>query len=83
VDITAQGPHGELVAAQCKRYNAKKKGSSDEMQKFIGMIYLHHHADKGMYFTTSSYTKDARKLGEDNHIELIDGQDLIKIIRNL
>jgi restriction endonuclease Mrr len=82
VDITARGPRGEQAAVQCKRY-AKRKVNSDEMQKFIGMIYLHHHADKGMYFTTSSYTKDARKLGEDNCIEIIDGHDLIKIIRDL
>jgi hypothetical protein len=82
VDITARGPHGELVAVQCKRYTTKKV-SSDELQKFIGMIYVHHRADRGMYFTTSSYTKDAQKLGENNHIELIDGQGLIKIISDL
>lgn len=82
VDITARGPRGELVAVQCKRYT-KRNVNSDEMQKFIGMIYLHHRAEKGMYFTTSSYTKDARKLGEDNHIELIDGQRLIQIICDL
>jgi hypothetical protein len=82
VDVKAIGPNGGLVAVQCKRYT-KRNVNSDEMQKFIGMIYLHHRADKGMYFTTSSYTKDARKLGEDNRIELIDGERLIKIIRDL
>jgi restriction system protein len=82
VDITAFGSNGEQIAVQCKRYTSKNV-SSDEMQKFIGMIYMHHRANKGMYFTTSSYTKDAQMLGKKNRIELIDGEQLVKIIRGL
>ncbi|MBE3560635.1 MAG: restriction endonuclease [Ktedonobacteraceae bacterium] len=81
VDIKASGPNREQVAVQCKRYTSRSV-NSDEMQKFIGMIYLHHHADKGIYFTTSSYTKEARKLGEGNRIELVDGEGLLKIIHS-
>jgi len=82
VDIKAIEPNGEKVAVQCKRYTSRNV-NSDEMQKFIGMIYLHHRVEKGMYFTTSSYTKEACKLGKDNRIELIDGIGLVKIIHDL
>ena len=81
VDITAIGPHGEKVNVQCKRYTQQKVGSR-EMQQFIEMIYMHHRADKGMYFTSSSYTKEARALGEQNGIELIDGESLITILHS-
>jgi restriction endonuclease Mrr len=80
VDIKAVGSDGKQVAVQCKRYGAKKKVSSTEMQTFIGMIYVQHKADRGLYVTTSSYTKTARTLGENNHVELIDGVSLIKLI---
>ncbi len=53
------------------------------MQTFIGMIYVQHRADRGIYVTTSSYTNAARTLGEENHIELIDGERLIQIIHDL
>ena len=83
VDIKAIGPDGKQVAVQCKRYAAQKKISSEDMQKFIGMIYVQHRADRGIYVTTSSYTKGARALGENNHIELIDGEDLAKTIGDI
>ncbi len=78
-DIKAIGDQGELVVVQCKRYAAKRRVSSGEMQQFVGMIAVYHHANKGIYVTTSSYTKDARKLGEQSGIELIDGERLVKI----
>ena len=52
------------------------------MQAFYGMVQ-HHGAQKGMYVSTFSYTKDAHDLGEEHEIELIDGKSLIKIINNL
>jgi restriction system protein len=83
VDITAINQDGKQVAVQCKRYAAGNRITSDDMQKFIGMIYMHHRADKGIYVTTSSYTKEARRLGEANGIELIEGEELVKIIHGV
>ena len=79
VDIEALGHRGEPLVVQCKRYSAKKKIVSKEMQAFYGMI-LHHGAQRGMYVTTSSYTKDARDLADSHAIELIDGQKLMQLI---
>lgn len=78
-DIKAISEKGELVVVQCKRYGSKKRVSSGEMQQFLGMITIHHRADKGIYVTTSSYTKQARELGEDKGIELIDSECLVEI----
>jgi len=78
-DIKAIGDEGELVVVQCKRYAAKRRVRSGEVQQFVGMITVHHHANRGIYVTTSSYTKDAWKLGEQNGIEMIDGERLVKI----
>jgi hypothetical protein len=83
VDITAIGFRGEQVAIQCKRYSASSKIGSSAMQQFIGMIYQHHRAARGIYVTTSSYTKEARQLAEKNNIELIDGESLVKIIHTV
>ena len=82
VDIKAIGCKGEQVAVQCKRYTATKKIVSRDMQAFYGMVQ-HHGVQRGMYVTTSSYTKDARELAEIHSIELIDGVGLTKIIDNL
>lgn len=83
VDIKAIGQNGEQVAVQCKRYRDKKNIGSKDMQTFIGMIYVQHRADRGMYVTTSSYTPAARKLGENNRIEVIDGEALITMMQGL
>jgi restriction system protein len=80
VDIKAVGPDEKQVAVQCKRYGTKKKVGSKEMQTFIGMIYVQHRTDCGLYFTTSSYTKDAHNLAKLHMIELIDGERLMRII---
>lgn len=79
VDIKALGHRGEPLVVQCKRYSAKKKIVSKEMQAFYGMI-LHHGAQRGIYVTTSSYTKDARDLADSHAIELIDGKKLMQLI---
>jgi Restriction endonuclease len=80
VDIKAIGPSGEQVVVQCKRYSAGNNIGSYAMQAFYGMT-LHHRADKGIYVTTSSYTRQARELGEQHGIQLIDGESLAKTFR--
>jgi restriction endonuclease Mrr len=75
-DITCTSPDGEKVVVQCKRYARDHNVSSPEIQKFAGMVYAYHKADKGLFITTSSFTKPAIELGKALHIELIDGERL-------
>jgi len=75
-DITCTSPEGGKVVVQCKRYARDHNVSSPEIQKFAGMVYAYHKADKGILITTSSFTKPAIELGKALHIELIDGERL-------
>jgi len=75
-DIICTSPHGEKVVVQCKRYVRDHNVSSPEIQKFAGMVYVYHKADKGIFITTSLFTGPAIELGKTLHIELIDGEKL-------
>jgi restriction system protein len=55
IDVIARY-NNRRVVLQCKRYN-ERKVTSPEMQMFIGMIVTEHNADKGIYVTTSSFTR--------------------------
>jgi restriction endonuclease Mrr len=75
-DIICTSPHGEKVVVQCKRYVRDHNVSSPVIQKFAGMVYAYHKADKGIFITTSSFTEPAIELSKALHIELIDGEML-------
>lgn len=80
-DIIATSPAPAQVktVVQCKRYG-KAKVTSPQMQSFIGMAYRHHGA-RGIYATTSTFTKPARQLGRQHGIELLDGPALVAGMR--
>jgi restriction endonuclease Mrr len=44
------------------------------------MIFMHHRADRGVFVTTSSFTKPAVGLARDQRIELIDGRRLVTLL---
>jgi restriction endonuclease Mrr len=50
---------------------------------FIGMMVTEYKASKGIYITTSSFTKDAIELARRHRIELWDGNKLIDILMNI
>lgn len=54
---------------QCKRYS-NPVGSQD-MQMFIGAM-RNAEADKGIYITTSKFTREAQLMASTNNIELVD-----------
>lgn len=83
VDIKAISPQNQVVVVQCKRYNAKKKVSSKEVQQFIGMMHVQHRAERGLYITTSSYTSYAEVMQKNERIELIDGKALLMMIETV
>lgn len=75
-DLTCRDRCGARVVVQCKRYRAGCAVTSPEMQQFIGMIYAHHHADYGIYVTTSTFTRPASALAHQHGIRLLDGDAL-------
>ena len=80
VDITCQDNEGRSVVVQCKQYAGVRIGSKD-IQTFIGMQSVHHKADRGMFVTTSEFTRPARNLAERHGITLIDDKQLLNLIR--
>ncbi len=82
-DLTCLLPHGELVVVQCKRYGERKLVGSPEIQQFLGMMTIHHHAQRGLYVTTSGYTRHALALAQHHApaLELIDGERLAAMMQ--
>jgi pSer/pThr/pTyr-binding forkhead associated (FHA) protein len=64
---------------QCKRYNPSNKVSRPEVQAFHGRIAVEPRA-RGIFITTSSFTRGAQKFAELTGINLIDGPELERLI---
>ena len=69
----------DKIYIQAKRYKRSNKVSAPEIQKFIGAMGKNN---KGVFITTSSYTKEARKEAEKafKNIQLIDGSKLADLM---
>lgn len=75
-DVTAQHPgDGSLLVVQCKRYS-NRAVSSPDMQRFLGTVFHHHHADHAVYVTTSYYSRPALALAAFNGVRTLDRQQL-------
>jgi|CXWL01.1.fsa_nt_gi restriction system protein len=79
-DIICNDRQGGLVVVQCKRKLPGQRVGSSEMQKFIGMISVHHEADAGIFVTTSEFTQPAIALAEQHEILLLDGALLSELV---
>jgi hypothetical protein len=64
---------------QCKRYNPANKVSRPEVQAFHGRIAVEPRA-RGIFITTSSFTRGAQKFSELTGINLIHGQELEELV---
>lgn len=63
----------DRIYMQAKRYSQQNKVSRKEVQAFIGAM---ENIQKGVFITTSSFTKEAQTFGEQQqqkHVKLIDG----------
>ena len=83
VDLTAIDGQGELVVVQCKRYAPENAISSPALQKFIGMMNVHHGASNGIFVTTSRFTQPAIDLAAQHSIELFDGERLVQSVQSM
>jgi len=79
-DITCRDQQGRSAIVQCKRYAPDSPIGSPTIQTFIGMISVNHGADRGLFVTTSKFTKPATALGQQHGIELIDGDKLSELV---
>jgi restriction system protein len=91
VDVTKTGADGgidlkitdkkdKLIGVgQCKAYNSKI--TVEKIRELYG-IMASEKAERGYFFTTSSFTSDCVEFAKEKQIELIDGNQQIKIIQS-
>jgi HJR/Mrr/RecB family endonuclease len=75
-DLRCRDDKGRSVVVQCKRHAPGISVGSRDMQAFIGMIAVHHRAERGIFVTTSDFTGPAAELAHEHGIDLIDGARL-------
>lgn len=79
-DITCRDARGRSVIVQCKRYAPGARVGSRDIQSFIGMLSVHHGADRGIFVTTSEFTPPAANLARQHDVELIDAARLKALV---
>lgn len=70
----------DLIYVQAKRYKSEERIGRKELQAFVGAM---EHVQKGVFITTSSFTKEARQFIEKQQqksIKLIDGELLSDLL---
>lgn len=82
-DLVCRDQQGRSVVVQCKRHAPGMPVGSPAVQAFIGMMSVHHRAERGIFVTTSTFTGPAVALAREHNLELIDGVRLAELIRNL
>jgi hypothetical protein len=80
VDITCRDSDGSLVAVQCKRYDPSKSVGALAVQHLSAMAF-HRRAHRAVLVTTARFTESARRQAAEFDIELIDGQNLVGMVR--
>lgn len=77
IDIVCE-KEGLRYVAQCKRYTSSV--GSPDMQMFIGAMQ-NAGASNGIFITTSSFTKEAQLMANNNRVELVDKIKLAEWLR--
>ena len=78
IDVIAE-KDGIKHYIQCKKYITSKVSVGD-VRNFAGALMDKLSQGKGIFITTNIFTTEAEKYAEDKPIELIDGDELLKLI---
>lgn len=70
-----------MIYIQAKRWRPDRSVGRPDLQKFVGAL-AGQGAKKGVFITTSSFTRDAREYMPRNEtkIVLLDGQELAQLM---
>lgn len=80
IDLKIKDKKDKLIGVgQCKAYNSKI--TVEKIRELYG-IMASEKTEKGYFFTTSSFTNDCVEFAKEKQIELIDGNQQIKIIQS-
>lgn len=82
LDVIGEPPSGgNKTAVQCKRYSAGNKITSDKIQQYAALRQQWSDVDAVTVVTTSSFTKAAEELAGQLEVKCIEGEDLVRIVR--
>lgn len=73
-------PAKPLAVVQCKAWNSPV--GVKEVRELLGVM-AHEKVGRGIFITTSTFTKDAHAFGAANPIQLLDGASLVQKLREL
>ena len=79
-DVVGQDRQGRSTIVQCKRYAPGSQVGTPVVQSFIGMMTVHHRAERGIVVTSASFSAPAIDLARQHNITLIDGSSLLLIL---
>jgi restriction endonuclease Mrr len=79
-DIVCRDQQGRSTIVQCKRYAPGSTIGTPVIQTFIGMMQVHHRADRGVFVTTVGFSQPAVDLARQHGIALIDGGSLLLLL---
>ena len=79
IDVIAE-KNGIKHYIQCKKYITSKVSVGD-VRDFAGALMDKLSQGKGIFITTNIFTTKAEKYAEDKPIELIDGDELLRLIK--
>jgi len=72
---------GRLVLVQCKHWKKQRVGVQ-QVRELLGAM-SHEKADSGVFAITGTFTPEARSLAEQNRIELLDGESLLRLVASV
>jgi len=81
IEATLEQPIvGGRYLFQCKRFAPEALIGSPTLREFYGALVADRKAVKGVFITTSGFTVQAREFAKNLPIELIDGEELARLI---
>ena len=69
-----------LIYIQAKRWQTETTVGKPEIQKFVGAMAGPPHVPNGLFITTARFSKGAQEYAAAQHIILVDGQRLTKLM---
>ena len=72
---------GRRVLVQCKQWRQRQVGAK-VVREMYGLL-AHHRADEVKIACSGTYTRDAAEFAKDKLIALIDGEELVRMVREV
>lgn len=73
--------HGRVTLVECRRWRTRKVRPLN-LRELQGVLAT-EHADQGVLVTTGAYTPEAERFARERGISLLDGPQLLKLVRSV